>query len=127
MISDEVIRSCTNPADFAVHLREVFTSGDYEGVYDSINRFFELATANRSWARQRLWNNVVAFTSNYVIPKELRDRDPLRWAAKFPDLLEQVGELREDEWQTFLLDRATFKREGLRNAIEIIRRTIAQF
>ncbi len=125
MVNDDTLRGCKTTADVKPYLRELFQAGAYEDVYDAIQRFCEFATINRSQIRQNLFQDLVPLTSNYVIPKRLGARDMLDWEQTFPDLLQRAtGEEREETWRAFLLDRATFRRDGLRSAIERIVETL---
>lgn len=126
-IGDDVIRACKTMTDIQSALRDEFRAGKYEDVFDGIQRFHALATANRGQARRRLFDYVVAFTSNYVVAPAIGGGDFLDWETAFPELLERLRHPREESWRDFLLDRATFRREGLREAIEIILATCTEF
>jgi len=69
----------------------------------------------------------VPFTSNYFIPSRLGTGDMMDWETAFPDLLERLGHPREDRWQDFLLERATFRRQGLREALDVVAATLNAF
>jgi hypothetical protein len=123
----EKLRECTNTADARTLLRVAFRESDYEGVYDGIVAMVEAATVNRSQVKSRLFSFLAPFASNFVIAKKLGAAPMEEWEDAFPDLLQAVGVAREDTWSEFLLDRATFRREGLREALSIIERTITRF
>ncbi len=126
-ISSDELRQCKKLDDVRVLLGREFKAGNYEDVYDAIQLYYTIADVNKSFARKRLFDTLVPFTSNYIVAPKLGHRDMMDWEAQFPELLQDLGEAREESWSVFLLDRATWRREGLRNAIGVIIRTVDQF
>ena len=126
-ISSDELRQCGKLDDVRVLLSREFKAGNYEDVYDAIQLYYAIAERNKSFARKRLFDTLAPFVSNHIVAPRLGHRDIMDWEAQFPDLLQNIGEAREESWSVFLLDRATWRREGLRNAIEVIIRTVDQF
>lgn len=120
MIDDATLKGCKTTAEVS----EMFQAGEFEAVYDTIQRFVELATINRSQIRRALYDYLIPLTSNYVIAPMIGGGDILSWEQEFPNRAHALGQ-REETWREMLIDRATFRRDGLRSAIEFIRRTLS--
>lgn len=121
MIDDETLQRCTSTDELRPLLLEAFVARNFDDVMDASDRYCALATAHRPQVRQRLHHYVVELTGAYVIAPRLGDRRISEWEDAFPEL---VGEDAPRTWQAFLLDRATFRREGLANAIALLERAV---
>jgi hypothetical protein len=59
-ITDDDLRKCISAGDVRPLLRAEFRAGNYEDVYDAIQRYYNIAEINRAQARSNLFRQLVA-------------------------------------------------------------------